>query len=40
MTEIEWANLKASELRERASQDALVILPIGSIEQPGALGVA
>ena len=24
MTEIEWANLKASELRELASQDALV----------------
>ena len=35
MTEIQWANLKASELRELANQDALVITPIGSIEQPG-----
>ena len=40
MTEIEWANLKASELRELVGPDALVITPIGSIEQPGGLGVA
>ena len=35
MTEIQWCNLKASELRELANQDALVIMPIGSIEQHG-----
>ena len=40
MTEIEWANLKASELRELASQDALVLTPLGSIDRPGGLGVA
>ena len=40
MTEIKWANLKASELRELTGPDALVIVSIGSIEQPGRLGVA
>ena len=40
MTEIEWANLKASELRELTGPDALVIVSIGSIEQPWGLGVA
>lgn len=35
MTEIEWRRLRADELRERAAQDTLVILPIGSLEQHG-----
>ena len=33
--EIEWANLKAHELRRLAEQDAIVILPVGAIEQHG-----
>src|SRR5580704_9479228 len=33
--EVEWRKLRADELRERARADALVILPIGSIEQHG-----
>src|SRR5215475_10609637 len=33
--EIEWRKLRADELRERARRDALVILPVGSIEQHG-----
>ncbi len=35
MTEIEWRRLRADQLRERAAQDTLVILPVGSIEQHG-----
>jgi len=34
-TEIEWRKLRADQLREKARQDAIVILPIGSIEQHG-----
>jgi creatinine amidohydrolase len=33
--EIEWRKLRADELRERARQDAMVILPVGSLEQHG-----
>ena len=33
--EVEWANLKAHELRKLAEQDAIVILPVGAIEQHG-----
>jgi creatinine amidohydrolase len=33
--EVEWRRLRADELRERAMQDAIVILPIGAIEQHG-----
>ncbi|MBI3708164.1 MAG: creatininase family protein [Proteobacteria bacterium] len=32
---IEWAALKAAELRQLAAQDAIVIVPVGSIEQHG-----
>ncbi len=35
MAEVEWARLKAHELRRLAEQDAVVILPIASIEQHG-----
>jgi creatinine amidohydrolase len=35
MAEVEWARLKAHELRALAEQDACVILPIASIEQHG-----
>ncbi len=35
MTEIEWANLKAHELRRLAEQDAIVVLPIAALEQHG-----
>lgn len=34
-TEIEWRKLRADQLRERARRDAMVILPVGSIEQHG-----
>lgn len=34
-TEIEWARLKAHELRALAGQDAIVIIPIGATEQHG-----
>ncbi len=34
-TEIEWRKLRADELRQRAQADAIVILPVGSIEQHG-----
>src|SRR5258708_19225733 len=34
-TEVEWRRLRADELRERARQDALVILPVGALEQHG-----
>lgn len=33
--EIEWRRLRADQLRAMAAQDALVILPLGSIEQHG-----
>ena len=33
--EYEWRKLRADQLRERARQDAVVILPIASIEQHG-----
>lgn len=35
MAEIEWANLKAHELRILAEQDAIVILPVAALEQHG-----
>lgn len=35
MTEVEWARLKAQDLRARADENAVVILPIASIEQHG-----
>lgn len=35
MSEIEWRRLRADELRARAAADAIVILPIGAIEQHG-----
>lgn len=34
-TEVEWRKLRADQLRERARQDAMVIVPIGSLEQHG-----
>ncbi len=33
--EIEWRRLRADQLREMARRDAIVILPLGSIEQHG-----
>jgi creatinine amidohydrolase len=33
--EIEWRKLRADELRERARLDAMVIVPVGSLEQHG-----
>lgn len=33
--EVEWRKLRADQLRERAKQDAMVIIPIGSLEQHG-----
>ena len=35
MTEVAWERLKAHELRTRATEDAVVILPVASIEQHG-----
>lgn len=35
MAEVEWARLKAHELRELAQQDAVVILPVAAMEQHG-----
>src|ERR1700751_5196130 len=35
MKEIEWARLKAHELRELAQRDAVVIVPVASLEQHG-----
>jgi len=35
MAEIEWRKLRADQLRDAAKRDAIVILPIGSIEQHG-----
>ena len=33
--EIEWRELRADQLREKARQDAIVILPVASLEQHG-----
>jgi len=33
--EIEWRKLRADQLREKARQDAIVIVPVGSVEQHG-----
>ena len=33
--EIEWRKLRADELREQARRDAMVIVPVGSLEQHG-----
>src|ERR1700687_3567122 len=33
--EIEWRKLRADQLREKAQQNAMVILPVGSLEQHG-----
>ncbi len=33
--ETAWCNLKASELRQLATENAIVVVPIGSIEQHG-----
>ena len=35
MTEVEWSNLKAHELRARAGENAIVVVPVGSTEQHG-----
>jgi creatinine amidohydrolase len=35
MPEVEWANLKASDVRRLGQQNAIAIIPIGSIEQHG-----
>ena len=35
MSEIEWRKLRADQLRDLAKRDAIVIVPVGSIEQHG-----
>lgn len=35
MSEVEWWRLKASELNALAARDAVVIVPVGSVEQHG-----
>jgi creatinine amidohydrolase len=35
VSEIEWRKLRADQLRELAKQDAMVIVPVGSLEQHG-----
>ena len=35
MAEVEWRKLRAEQLRDMARDDAVVILPVGSIEQHG-----
>ncbi len=35
MPEVEWRKLRADQLREQARQDAIVILPVASLEQHG-----
>jgi len=35
MADVEWLNLKAHELRRLASENAVAIVPVGSIEQHG-----
>jgi creatinine amidohydrolase len=34
-TEIEWMRLKAAELRDLATRDAIVVVPVASVEQHG-----
>jgi creatinine amidohydrolase len=33
--EVEWANLKAAELRDLATREAIVVLPVAAMEQHG-----
>ena len=33
--EVEWRRLRADQLREKARHDAMVILPVASLEQHG-----
>ena len=35
MPEIEWRKLRADQLRDLSKQDAIVILPVASLEQHG-----
>jgi creatinine amidohydrolase len=35
MTSIEWANLKAHELRALAADNAVVVVPVAAMEQHG-----
>ena len=35
MTEVEWRKLRADQLRDLAAADAVVILPLGALEQHG-----
>src|SRR5262245_7771262 len=35
MSEVEWGRLKAREVRALAGRDAVVIVPVGSLEQHG-----
>jgi creatinine amidohydrolase len=35
MSEVEWRKLRADQLRELAAKDAVVILPLGALEQHG-----
>jgi creatinine amidohydrolase len=35
MTEVQWIRLTAAEITEQARADAVVVLPVGSIEQHG-----
>ena len=35
MPEVEWRKLRADQLRDLARQDAIVILPVASLEQHG-----
>ena len=35
MPEVEWRKLRADQLRERARQDAIVIVPVAALEQHG-----
>jgi creatinine amidohydrolase len=35
MSEIEWRKLRADQLRDLAKRDAIVIVPVGSLEQHG-----
>jgi len=35
MPEVQWANMKATEIRGLTERNAIAIVPIGSIEQYG-----
>src|SRR5260370_25898479 len=35
MVEVEWRRHRADQLREKAKEDAIVIVPVGSLEQHG-----